>query len=60
LKGVAARPAIKPSGMEQKTEPKPVGPARKRGTKERKTARLVIHEERIITAAVPAGSRFKG
>jgi hypothetical protein len=60
LKGVAARPAIKPSGMEQKTEPKPVGPARKRGTKERKTARLVIHEERIITAEVPAGSRFKG
>jgi len=60
LKGVAARPAIKPSGMEQKTEPKAVSCVRKHGTKERKTARLVIHEERIITAAVPAGSRFKG
>ena len=60
LKGVAARPAIKPSGMEQKTEPKAMTSVRKHGTKERKTARLVIHEERIITAAVPAGSRFKG
>src|SRR4051812_10172939 len=58
LKGVKGRPVIRPSGMEQKTEPKPAGG--KRGRKRRKTGQLVIHEERIIRAAVPAGSRFKG
>jgi Transposase IS66 family len=58
LKGVKGRPVIRPSGMEQQTEPKPAGG--KRGKKRRKTGQLVIHEERIIRAAVPAGSRFKG
>jgi hypothetical protein len=60
LKGVAPRPALKPSGMEPKTEPKPAEPARKRGKKRRKTAQLVIHEVRVIKAEVPAGSDFKG
>ena len=60
LKGVTGRPAIRPSGMEQKTEPKPTDKAGKRGAKQRKTERLVIHEERVIKADVPAGSRFKG
>ena len=36
LKGVTGRPAIRPSGMEQKTEPKPVDKAGKRGVKQRK------------------------
>src|SRR4051794_14943032 len=58
LKGVTGRPAIRPSGMEQKTEP--TDTAGKRGVKQRKTERLVIHEERVIKADVPAGSRFKG
>lgn len=60
LKGVAGRPAIKPSGMEPKTEPKLADAGEKRGVKGRKTERLVIHEERIIKVEVPAGSRFKG
>lgn len=59
LKGVTGRPVIRPSGMDQKTEPKPAGTG-KRGKKRRKTERLVIHEERIVKADVPAGSRFKG
>src|SRR3954453_5111459 len=58
LKGVTGRPAIRPSGMEQKTEP--ADKAGKRGAKQRKTERLVIDEERVIKADVPAGSRFKG
>ena len=58
LKGVTGRPVIRPSGMEQKTEP--TDKAGKRGVKQRKTERLVIHEERVIKADVPAGSRFKG
>ena len=60
LKGVTGRPAIRPSGMEQKTEPKSMDKAGKRGAKQRKTERLVIDEERVIKADVPAGSRFKG
>jgi hypothetical protein len=61
LKGVKGRPVIRPSGMEQKTEPKAMdNKAGRRGVKRRKTERLVIDEERVIQADVPAGSRFKG
>src|SRR4051794_37956421 len=60
LKGVKGRPVIRPSGMEQKTEPKAMDKAGRRGVKQRKTERLVIDEERVIQADVPAGSRFKG
>jgi hypothetical protein len=41
LKGVKGRPVIRPSGMEQKTEPKPADKAAKRGVKQPKTERLV-------------------
>src|SRR4051812_41811097 len=58
LKGVTGRPAIRPSGMEQKTEP--TDKTGKRGAKQRKTGQLVIDEERLIKVDVPAGSRFKG
>lgn len=60
LKGVKGRPTLKPSGMEQSTEPKPTGRGRKHGAKVHKTERLVIHEDRIVHASVPVGSRFKG
>src|SRR3954466_14563253 len=60
-KNVPRRPAIKPSGMENATEPKPPtgrGKCRKSGGK--KTAGRVIDEDRVIKAAAPCGSRFKG
>src|SRR3954465_7413792 len=47
LKGVTGRPVIRPSGMEQKTEP--TDKAGKRGVKQRKTERLVIHEAMSVT-----------
>ena len=62
LKGGSGRPNIKPSGMDQATEPKPpssagVGPRPKGG----KSSRLSIHEERTVrVASPPDGSRFKG
>ncbi len=60
LKGMPARPAIKPSGMENATQPKPSTKKGKRRGGGQKTARRVIHEDRVIKAAPPAGSRFKG
>src|SRR5918998_3254523 len=58
LKGVKGRPKVRPSGMEKGTEPEPIG--KTRGAKAAKAGRLTIHEERVIAADVPAGSRFKG
>ena len=59
LKGVEGRPEVKPSGMEKGTEPAPAGTGR--GAKGSKSARLAVHEDRVVAAAdVPAGSRFKG
>jgi hypothetical protein len=62
LKGGPGRPNIKPSGMEQATEPKPPGSSgnqkRPRGSTQSK---LSIREERTVkVAALPRGSRFKG
>src|SRR3954469_16676734 len=53
LKNVPGRPAIKPSGMENATQPKPPtdrGKGRKSGGK--KTARRVIHEDRVRSSSV--------
>ncbi len=61
LKTVPVRPALKPSGMESATQAKPAagaGQPRQGGGK--KTARRVIHEDRVIKATVADGSRFKG
>jgi hypothetical protein len=60
LKGVKGRPKVRPSGMDQGTDPKPAEKGQGRGAKARKIGRLTIDEERVIKAAVPAGSRFKG
>jgi hypothetical protein len=61
LKGGSGRPNIKPSGMEQATEPpldRAGNPRRPRGSTRSK---LLIDEEQIIKlAASPSGSRFKG
>src|SRR5438874_2896454 len=61
LKNVPGRPAIKPSGMENATQPKlPTDRGKGRKSGGNKTARRVIHEDRGIKAAAPCGSRFKG
>ncbi len=60
LKGVKGRPKVRPSGMEKGTGPEPAETGRGRGVKAPKIGRLTIHEERVIAADVPAGSRFKG
>jgi len=61
LKGQKGRPdikpPIKPSGMDNASRPQPPkGPRRGGGNK---TAKRVIHEERIVKAVVPPGSRFR-
>src|SRR3954471_13364913 len=59
LKGGKGRPAVKPSGMEKGAGFEPAGTGR--GAKGSKSARLAVHEDRVVAAAdVPAGSRFKG
>jgi Transposase IS66 family len=60
LKGVKGRPKVKPSGMDQGTEPEPAEKGQGRGARARKIGRLTIDEERVIAADVPTGSRFKG
>ena len=60
LKGVKGRPKLKPSGMENATGPEQSGKESPRGGRGGKADRLTITEERILTADVPAGSRFKG
>src|SRR3954465_4517085 len=60
LKGVKDRPKLRPSGMEEGTEPEPDTRDRGRGAGGRKAKRLSIDEEQVIAAEVPAGSRFKG
>jgi hypothetical protein len=60
LKGLKGRPEIKPSGMEQGSKAPSATPAAPRSGGGNKTARRIIHEDRVVKAAVPPGSRFKG
>src|SRR4051812_20467125 len=57
LKGLKARPVIKPSGMEEATTPKRRGrPGRRRG----KVVPRVPVEIQVLRIEVPPGSQFKG
>jgi hypothetical protein len=60
LKGGPGRPNIKPSGMEQATEPQPEGPRGQRRPRGGTTAKLSIDEEQIVKVTAARGSRFKG
>ena len=58
LKGLKGPPTFKPSGMEKPSTPaKPPG---KGGGGGGRSARTALVEDRLVTVAVPAGSRFKG
>ncbi|MGD0635930.1 MAG: transposase [Beijerinckiaceae bacterium] len=61
LKRLKGRPDIKPStpsGMEKASRSTGEGKPKRRGDGP-KTAKRTIHEDRVIEAAVPPGSRFK-
>ena len=57
LKGLKGRPALRPSGMEKASEPKPPSPPKGRRGPVR--PRVAV-EDRILAATVSPGSRFKG
>src|SRR5947209_2379781 len=59
LKGLKGRPSIKPSGMENATEPKPGGKRAKRRGRGKVTTR-VMPETEVLQVTVPKGSQFKG
>ena len=59
LKGLKGRPVIKPSGMENATEPKRQGRRGKHRGRGKVTPRVAV-ETKVIRVAVPEGSQFKG
>ena len=60
LEGLKGRPQIKPSGMEQATQPEGKR-ERKIGRRGAERGKLTITETRIVKAAnMPADARFKG
>jgi len=64
LKGLQPRPKLKPSGMDAATgsgaKGKAAGKAKGKRRRWRTLDRLLVSEEWVLEAAVPAGSRFKG
>src|SRR5208283_1537085 len=59
LKGLKGRPSIKPSGMENATEPKRGGKRLERRRRGKVTPR-VMPETEVLRVAHPIGSQFKG
>ena len=59
LKGLKGPPDIKPSGMDKATEPAKPHPAQNHPRRGKVRPRVSI-EERVLKAAPPPGSRFKG
>jgi hypothetical protein len=59
LKSLKGRPSIKPSGMENATEPKAAGKRAKRRGSGKVTPRVTPETEEL-RVSVPQGSKFKG
>src|ERR671916_2078397 len=57
LKSLKGRPQLKPSGMEQASEPKPPSPPK--GRRGPVTPRVAV-DDQVLAATAPPGSRFKG
>ena len=62
LKGLPPRPPSRPSGMEKAIEAGQIGKSGERSAQRRgpKRDRDAVMTERVLKAAVPTGSRFKG
>jgi hypothetical protein len=59
LKGLKGRPSIKPSGMEQATEPQRSGKRGKRRGRGKVTPQVAVETE-VLRVTPPPGSQFKG
>ena len=59
LKGLKDRPDIKPGSMDHATDPAKTGKRWKRPGPGKVRPRVSV-EDRVLKAAAPAGSRFKG